>query len=40
MKQIKVSEQVYDKLEERRDNGGHTSFDSAVRELIYDAKND
>ncbi|QIB72798.1 hypothetical protein G3I44_08305 [Halogeometricum borinquense] len=33
-KQIKVSDAVYDDLDELKDEEGHTSFDSVIRELL------
>ena len=33
-KQLKVSDAVYDDLDELKDEEGHTSFDSVLRELI------
>ena len=40
MKQLKVSDQVHEELSELKDENGHTSFDSAIRELLYKAKDD
>lgn len=34
---IKVSEVVHKRLEEYRDNHQHTSYDSAIRELLREA---
>lgn len=31
---VKLSEQAKERLEQYRDDHGHTSFDSAVRELL------
>lgn len=36
VKHIKVSEQVHGKLEEIKEENGHTSFDSTIRQLIYE----
>lgn len=33
-KNIKISDKVYKDLKEHRDEHGHTSFDSAIRELL------
>jgi predicted CopG family antitoxin len=35
-KTIKLSEQAHERLARYRDKNGHTSFDSAVRELVPD----
>jgi predicted CopG family antitoxin len=40
MKAIKVSEQVHKELNELKEENGHTSFDSAIRELLYKAKDE
>jgi len=40
MKQIKTSDQVHEELADFRDSRGHTSFDSAIRELLYIARED
>jgi len=36
MKQVKVSDHVHERLTELRDENGHTSMDSAIRELIHE----
>jgi predicted CopG family antitoxin len=33
-KQLKVSDAVYDDLDELKDEEGHTSFDSVIRTLL------
>jgi len=35
MPQIRVSEQVKDDLQSIKENNGHTSIDSAIREVLY-----
>ena len=34
-KQLKVSDTVYDDLDELKDEEGHTSFDSVLRTLLF-----
>jgi len=35
MKNIKLSDEAHEQLSEYRDENGHTSIDSAVRELLW-----
>jgi len=36
-KTIHVSDHVYDRLDEIKDEGDHTTFDSTLREVLRDA---
>ena len=40
VKQIKVSDQLHEKLVELKESEGHTSFDSTIRALVYEAGKD
>lgn len=37
MKTMRVSEPVYQTLKEVKDSGKHTSFDSALRQVLHEA---
>jgi predicted CopG family antitoxin len=38
MKQIKVSDQVHERLMEIKKSNGHTSLDSVIRQLLSEAR--